>query len=74
MRIVKVIPSRVWRDVTTGKTASIYGCKPEGGDWFIETVGWTWLNDNGTVGLGRVPAKTESEAIEIMDRINNRIS
>jgi len=77
MYIVKVIESRRWKNSKTGQTASIYGAVPyysekDKADWEIETIGYTWANSDGTIGLGRVPVKTEQEAIDVMNRINNR--
>lgn len=79
MRIVAVIPSRQWRNARTGATASLYGacpwtCDAEKADWSLVTVGWTWELSNGTIGLGRVPAKTREEAEEIMARYNARFA
>ncbi len=76
MRILKVIESRHWVHAT-GSTASIYGAVPwtDGTDrahWSVETHGWTWLCFNGTIGLGRKPTETREEAIEIMNRVNQR--
>ncbi len=75
MKIIKVIPSRHWRNTKTQATASIYGAAPYNSDadkanWVIEVSGYTWLNDNGTIGLGRMPAATLEEAVEIMDKYN----
>lgn len=77
-RIIEVIPSRRWRH-TSGRTASIYGACPWTGapgnteaDWIMETVGWTWVNANGTIGLGRVPAATKEEAEAVMNAVNAR--
>lgn len=61
MKVIEVIESKRWKNTKTGQTASICGAVPYQGDqghWIIETVGWTWRLDNGTVGLGRMPAKT----------------
>jgi hypothetical protein len=76
MRVLEVIPSRRWRHVS-GRTASIYGALPWTGaggntqaDWKMETSGWTWVNDNGTIGLGRPPAATREEAEEVMRKVN----
>lgn len=79
MKILKVIPSRSWKHKISGDTVSIYGASPwtaeiDKPNWSVQTTGWTWQNDNGTVGLGRRPAKTEAEAIEVMDRFNKRFS
>jgi hypothetical protein len=78
MRILEVIPSRVWVNVRTGAKASPYGASPwphEGdkANWELRDQGWTWRNDNGTVGLGRVPAKTREEALEVMRAHNARM-
>ena len=78
-RVLDVIPARHWVH-RTGRTASVYGAVPWTGapgnqesDWEMETVGWTWQNDDGTVGLGRVPAKTREEAVALMRKINDRL-
>jgi len=75
MRIVKVIPSKRWQHKITGKQASIYGAFPgtpnDRDSWEIVQVGWTWQLDNGTIGLGGMLAKSESEALEIMAKFNN---
>ena len=76
MKILEVIESKRWVNKVTGQTASIYGAVPYFGDqgkanWSIEVVGYTWKLDNGTIGLGRIPAKTYEEAIEIMIKFNN---
>lgn len=80
MRILRVIESKVWRH-TSGRTASIYGACPWTGrpgdtqaDWQMETWGWTWENSNGTIGLGRVPAKTREEAEAVMATHNARFA
>lgn len=78
MKVVRVIESRVWRHVS-GATASIYGAVPWTGatgnqreHWTMVTQGYTWEMSNGTIGLGRVPAKTREEAEEVMRKINAR--
>lgn len=76
MLILEVIPSKRWKNSKTGKTASIYGAVPyysqeEKESWFIEKTGYTWLKNDGTVGLGRQPTETFEEAKRIMDRVNN---
>lgn len=73
--ILEVIPSKVWKNKKNGRTASIYGAHPAGSpaeraDWEIVEVGWTWRNSNGTIGLGRAPAKSREEAEEVMKRWN----
>lgn len=75
--ITDVIPSRVWVNKRNGRTASIYGSVPwlsqaEKEEWEMKTRGWTWKLNDGTVGLGRVPAKTREEAVELMERFNSR--
>jgi hypothetical protein len=76
MRITSVIPSRQWEHVS-GRRASIYGSLPwtseaDKANWTMVTSGWTWELDNGTIGLGRVPAKTKEEAEALMHKFNNR--
>lgn len=72
---ITVIPSRVYiRD--DGKSASMYGSSPWGSPeekkrWALVEQGWTWRdNRSNTIGLGRVPAKTEAEAQAIADYFN----
>ena len=77
MRVIDVIESKRWHHKPTGRMVSIYGACPWFGDaekveWEMINVGWTWRCDDGTVGLCRVPAKTKEEAIEVMNRFNNR--
>lgn len=75
MRVEKIIESKHWKNKMTGETASIYGAVPYWNDakknqWSIETRGYTWKLDNGTIGLGRKPVKTYAEAKEVMNKIN----
>lgn len=75
MRVIKVVESQVWVNSTNGQRASPYGACPWGSEadrpnWKLVTVGYTWVNDNGTVGLGRMPAKTYEEAVEVMHKVN----
>lgn len=77
MKIVEIVESKVWKNKLTGDTASIYGSVPYTRDtdavnWQIVTRGYTWRLDNGTVGLGRVPAKTLEEATKVMEKFNNK--
>lgn len=77
MKILEVIESKRWINKINGRTASIYGAVPyvslsEKLEWEIETVGYTWRLDNGTIGLGRIPAKTKNEALKIMQDFNNK--
>jgi len=77
MRVVEIIEAKVLRNKRTGKRVSPYGAAPwmtqaEAEDWETVTTGWTWRLDNGTIGLGRVPAKTREEAEEVMARVNGR--
>ena len=72
--ITRVIPSRRWKH-TSGATASLYGAVPwvakdDKPNWIVETVGWTWEHDDGRIGLCRIPAKTEAEAVKIMNAFN----
>lgn len=76
MRVIKVIESKRWVNLLTGNTASIYGSVPYTSDndacnWKIVAKGYTWLRSDGTVGLGRMPATTYEEAIEVMNKVNN---
>lgn len=77
MKIVaEVIKARRWRNTETGATASFYGAVPwhgTQGAWIVEEWGWTWRLTQGGIGLGRAPAKTEAEAIEIMKRVNGEV-
>jgi len=77
MKVTKVIPSRVWNHIPSGSKASIYGACPwtmesDKKNWEVVQQGWTWQNSNGTVGLGRRPAATYEEALEVMDKVNGR--
>lgn len=75
MTVLRVIESKRWVNKETGNQVSIYGAVPwtsEAGkaNWEMKVVGWTWENSNGTVGLGRPPAKTHAEAVEVMNKVN----
>lgn len=77
MKVLEVIESKRWRNTKTNATASLYGACPWTSDadkqaWVLEVVGWTWRNADGTIGLGRVPAKTREEALDVMARINSK--
>lgn len=77
MKVVRVIESKVWRNKLTGARVSPYGACPwmsvgEREQWELVSQGWSWELDNGTVGLGRVPAKTREEAEMVMRRFNAR--
>lgn len=76
MKILEVIESRRWKNTKTGATASFYGAVPyttlaDESNWEVETVGYTWRNSNGTIGLGRAPAKTYEEAVAVMEHANS---
>lgn len=76
MRVVEVIESKRWKNISSGATASIYGAVPywnkeEEKNWKIETIGYTWRCNDGTIGLGRQCVATYEEAVEVMDRVNN---
>ena len=72
----EVIESRVWRHKVTGRKVSIYGALPFWGDsdkesWEIVPQGWTVRNlKDGTVGIGRVPWKTQADAQAWADKAN----
>lgn len=77
MKIIQIVESKHWVNSKTNQTASIYGAVPytndlDKQDWSIQTRGYTWRLDNGTVGLGRTPVKTYGEALEVMQQFNNR--
>ena len=77
MKIVNIIQSKHWKNSVTGATVSIYGSVPyvneqDKVNWQVVIRGYTWQLDNGTVGLGRQPAKTMNEALEIMKQFNSR--
>lgn len=67
---IKVIESKVQK-LPNGKTASLYGSHVKGS--VIETVGYTWEVVRGdgsvTIGLGRKPEKSRSEAIKIANEV-----
>lgn len=66
----EIIPSKHWVNLETGRTASIHGAVPyyterEKFQWHIVQRGYTVRNvKTGTVGIGKMPWKTEAEAIE----------
>lgn len=78
MRVLEVIPYRVWEHKESGRRVSIYSAKAwpdaENDQWELVTRGWTWKCDNGTTGLGRVPAKTKEDAEQVMRDWNGRRS
>jgi hypothetical protein len=59
----EVVESKSWVQDGTGRTASIYGCKPHGEGWSVQSRGWDiyWTGD-GTVGRCKPPFATEAEA------------
>ena len=74
----EVIPSRVWKNASTNQSVSIYGAVPYQKDaaaegWAIVDVGFT-IRDNvsGTVGIGRVPFKTQQEAEQVAQAMEAR--
>jgi hypothetical protein len=69
MRPIDVIPSKRLKHIPSGKTYSTYGACPATGkpgdthkDYETITIGWTVLNDNGTVGCGRPPWENKEAA------------
>lgn len=88
MFIVKVIPAKRWRNLSSNATASLYGAVPyltetDKANWVIEHCGYTWLTEAGTVGIGRVPASTDyddhvaieldsAEAIRLADKLQQK--
>lgn len=74
----EVIESKAWKS-DDGRTASIYGAVPwtspsEEKRWKMVTRGYT-VRDNvsGTVGIGRQPWQTRSEAQVWADKENRRL-
>lgn len=67
----EVIESRHWIQAETGRTASVYGCKPHGEGWSIQPNGWDiyWHGD-GTVGRCKAPFATKAEADTFADEWN----
>ena len=77
--ITEVIESKRWKNKTTGHMVSIFGSVPWVNDadrdnWVMVSVGWTWRHRDGSIGLGKTPAKTRDDAIKEMDRINHEYS
>ncbi len=75
MKVIQVIESKRWKNKLTGAIASLYGAHPstsntDDRNWELVTIGWTWERSDGCVGLGRKPAATRDEAIEVMNRVN----
>ena len=77
MKILKIIPYRQWFNTETGATASVYGALPywggeeNKGAWVVRENGFTFENDNGTVGVGRPPMKSRELAERFMEDFNN---
>lgn len=77
MKVIEIVESKHWKNLVTGQTASPYGACPWVSDsdkrnWKLVVRGYTWKNSNGTVGLGRQPAKTYEEAVEVMNNVNRK--
>jgi hypothetical protein len=71
---MKAVPAICWFHVS-GRRASSGGAAPwhteaERREWTLQTdpaiVGWTIQHDDGTRGIGRVPFRTEAEALAWM--------
>lgn len=75
----EVVESKRWFNKKTNATASLFGAVPwtspsEKNDWELQTVGWTVRdNDRGTVGIGRQPWKSRSEAQAWVDKEQERM-
>lgn len=73
MKRYEIVPSRHWKNLVDGRTASIYGACPYVSDadkqnWVIVENGFTIAdNKSGTVGMGRAPFTTEQAAQDHMD-------
>lgn len=79
MKIIEIIESKVWNHKISGLNVSPYGATPwvtesDRDNWELVTRGYTWRLANGTVGLGRVPAKTREEAEDVMAKYNARFA
>jgi hypothetical protein len=60
---IDIIPAKVYVHQETGHKVSVYSAHP-GPGYVIAEVGWTVVNSDGTIGIGRQPwpYKTEAEA------------
>lgn len=66
----QVIESRHWQNAKTGQTASIYGAMPHGGDWFIQSCGWSIRDTKENIVFGR---NADRDAVAARcDVLNNR--
>ncbi len=77
LKVIQVIPAKVWKHKKTGLTASISSGPPwrhecEMLDWTMEQVGWTWQMSDGTIGNGCIPAPTMELALEAARKFNER--
>lgn len=75
-----IVPSRYWLNEKTKTKASIFGSTPWSSasdkvNWTLTTTGYTIRdNRNGTIGMGKQPARTLQEAqirlqaLEALDR------
>lgn len=71
MHIVDIRESFVMLNPSTGHKCSPYGSIPPG---YTDRVsqGWTFGMDDGTVGIGRPPLATYSEAVKVANDINTK--
>lgn len=76
MKTIEVVPHTVRRNVDTGREISIFSAYTPG-NWEIVQNGYTWevtdRHGRSTLGLGRKPVPTLSEANEIADKFCDSI-
>lgn len=73
--VIDIIPHEVYVH-SSGRTASMWGACPwqseaERHEWTKRRRGWTWMMDDGTIGLGRQPTDYTT-AVEVANRINGQ--
>lgn len=75
--VVDIIPARVWVHAD-GRKASTYGAAPwltdaDRQNWRMETRGYTFMMNDGTVGMGQKPAPTYEDAVRRANTFNRRL-
>ena len=76
MKVIEIVESLQYRNVTNGATVSFYGAHPNSvrkDEWIVESRGWSFRWDNGTIaaGGGRMPFKTKEDAQEALQQMPN---
>lgn len=73
---IEIIRRKVWED-NDGNRVSAYGAPPIGSEWHLIERGWTWRvtdhRGNVTVGLGRHPATSYTEALNVAHKAAQRL-